>query len=394
MHKVLEGVRVLDFGRYIAGPYCATLLGDLGAEVIRVERTVGSEDRYLMPVTDSGDGALHLQMGRNKLGMTLDPMKPAGREILRRLAATADIVVANLPPSGLAAMGLDYESLRAVRADIILTTITAFGTGGPDSDRVGFDGVAQASCGGMYLSGPPGQPTRSTVSFMDFGTASLAAFATVAALMARRQSGKGQHVEASLLATGLSFAGPYLVEQGTTGVGRTSTGNRGQTAGPADCFQTRDGWLVVQCVGQPLFRRWCRLMGEEHWLEDARFATDQGRGDHGAVLSGRMARWCAQRDTQQALAELAAARIPAGPVLSPQQALDDPHIRGTGFLCELDYPGLSRPAPVPDTPVRFSGLEAGARRRAPTLGEHTEELLGSLGYSPAEIADLRARAVI
>jgi len=394
MHKVLEGIRVLDFGRYIAGPYCATLLGDMGAEVVRVERTRGSEDRYLMPVTEGGDGALYLQIGRNKLGMTLDPMKPEGREIVHRLVATADVVVANLPPKGLEAMGLDYDSLREVRPDIILTTITALGTGGPDSDKLGFDGVAQANCGGMYLSGHPGDPMKATVSYMDFGTASLAAFATLSALMARQQTGEGQHVEASLLATGLSFAGPYLVEQGVTGINREPTGNRGQTAGPSDCFPTKDGWILVQCVGDPLFRRWCRLVGEDQWIDDPRFASDQARGDNGEILSERMRGWCAERSTAQALEELEQAGVPAGQVFTPQQALDNPHIRAMRFFREVGYPGLARPAPVPDTPVRFSGLGTGVRRRAPTLGEHTDELLGSLGYDAEAIAALHERGVV
>ena len=144
MKQVLEGIRVLDFGRYIAGPFCASLLADLGAEVIRIEKVSGSEDRFLSPVSEQGDGALFMQVGRNKRGMTLNPMKPEGREIVKKLVATADVVVANLPPDTLKTMGLDYDSLKAVKPDIILTMISAFGTGGPYSNRVGFDGLGQA----------------------------------------------------------------------------------------------------------------------------------------------------------------------------------------------------------------------------------------------------------
>ena len=147
MSKVLEGIRVLDFGRYIAGPYCATLLADLGADVIRIEKVDGSEDRFVSPVTKTGDGAMFLQLGRNKRGLTLNPMKPEGREIVKKLVATADVVVANLPPDTLSAMGLDYESLTQIKPDIILTMISAFGRGGPYSNRVGFDGLGQAMSG-------------------------------------------------------------------------------------------------------------------------------------------------------------------------------------------------------------------------------------------------------
>ncbi|MFP6840585.1 MAG: CoA transferase, partial [Pseudohongiellaceae bacterium] len=165
MTKVLRGIRVLDFGRYIAGPFCGTLLGDMGAEVIRVEKVDGSEDRFLSPISDSGDGALFMQLARNKLGMTLNPMKPEGQEIVKKLVATADVVIANLPPDTLQRMGLDYDSLAAIKADIILTTVSAFGRGGPYANRVGFDGLGQAMSGAMYLSGTPEQPTKAYPPF-------------------------------------------------------------------------------------------------------------------------------------------------------------------------------------------------------------------------------------
>ncbi len=193
MKGVLEGVRVLDFGRYIAGPYCAAMLGDMGAEVIRVEKTGGSEDRYLVPVAEDGAGGYFLQMNRNKRCLTLDPMKPEGREVVAKLVATADVVVANLPAQALEAMGLDYESLCAIKPDIILAANSAFGPNGPYSGRVGFDGVGQAMNGAMYMSGPPEEPMRAYVPYVDFGTALYSAFGTMAALMARRETGQGQH---------------------------------------------------------------------------------------------------------------------------------------------------------------------------------------------------------
>ncbi len=157
---ILDGIRVLDFGRYVAGPWCAALLGDLGAEVIRIEKRAGSEDRFVGPVADGGEGALFLQTNRNKKGMTLDPAKPAGREVVRRLVATADVVVANLPPQSLRSLGLDWETLSKLRPSLVLTTISAFGAGGPYEERLGFDGIGQAMSGAMYLSGHPGEPMK------------------------------------------------------------------------------------------------------------------------------------------------------------------------------------------------------------------------------------------
>lgn len=394
MNDVLAETRVLDFGRYIAGPYCAALLADLGADVIRVERRGGGEDRWVAPVGADGVGALYLAMNRNKRAMTLDPASPRGREIVRKLVATADVVVANLPPEVLRGLALDLDSLRRVKPDIILTTVTAFGAGGPWSHKHGFDGVGQVMCGSAYLTGTPEQPLRAAVAWVDCGTASLAAFGTLAALMARERTGRGQRVEGALLRTAIAFNNPTLVEQQVIQANRVATLNRGQTSAPSDLFRTRDGWIIAYAIGGPMFTRWARLMGEDHWLTDPRFKDDRARGDHGEIVSRRMAEWTAERTTAEALAALDKAQIPAGPLYSPQEALDDPHIRAAGLLHDTDYPGLSRPAPLAPTPVELSETPGRYRQRAPTLGEHTDEILTELGYRPDEIRALHADGVV
>jgi crotonobetainyl-CoA:carnitine CoA-transferase CaiB-like acyl-CoA transferase len=394
MAGILEGIRVLDFGRYIAGPYCAALLAEHGADVIRIEKREGSEDRYQAPIAATGEGALFMQMNRNKRGMTLDPMTAEGQEIARKLVATADIVVANLPPQTLKAMKLDYESLVSVKPDIIFTTASAYGRGGPYSDRVGFDGVGQVMSGAVYMTGEEDQPYRAQVPWVDFGTALHCAFGTMAALMSRQQSGKGQMVEGALLATALTFSNALLIEQAVIAPNRVPTGNRGQTAGPVDIYKTSDGWILVQVIGQPLFKRWVKLMGEDHWLTDPRFKDDISRGDNGAVISERMSRWCADKSTAAALEILGKAMVPAGPVLKPQQTLDDPHVRAVKFFEELPYPGMPHPAPVTKAPVYLSQDPGTIRHRAPVLGEHTDTILSELGYSATRIAELRSRGVV
>ena len=298
MTAPLHGVRVLDFGRYIAGPYCAALLAEYGAEVIRIEKREGSEDRFVAPVGAGGDGALYLQMNRNKRSLTVDPTHDEGREVVRRLVRTADVVVANLPPQSLLAMGLDDASLRALKPDLIVTTSSAFGSVGPMASYVGFDGVGQAMSGAVHMTGEPDQPYRAMVNWVDFGTALHCAFGTLAALMERARSGRGQHVSGSLLGTALTFTNAMLIEQAVIGADRVPTGNRAQTAAPVDLYRTTDGWLLCQVVGQPLFERWARLMGEPAWLDDPRFASDLSRGEHGELIGERMRRWCATRGTE------------------------------------------------------------------------------------------------
>ena len=391
---LLNDVRVLDFGRYIAGPFCAALLGDLGADVIRIEKVDGSEDRFTTPVSRDGDGAGFMQLTRNKRGITLNPRTPEGRQILERLIPTADVVIANLPPDTLASMGLDYESLCQHRSDIILTTSTAFGASGPYATRVGFDGVAQAMSGNLHMTGNADEPTKNYFPYVDFTTASLNAMATLAAIIHRTKNGEGQHVQGCLLASALSIANGTMIEQALLGVNRSGTGNRGQTSAPSDTFQTKDGWILVQVVGNPLYERWARLMGEDSWLVDSKYSTDESRGLHAVDISTRMQEWTSSRTTTEAVKALEDARIPCGEVLSPQGVLDNEQVQAMGFLESIDYPGIDTPAPIAHMPMDFSTLDVSIRRRAPTLGEHTNEILESLGFEKSEIISFReARAI-
>ena len=393
---MLANIRVLDFGRYVAGPYCATLLAYLGAEVIRIERREGGEDRYIAPVAAGGEGGVFFQTACSKKSMTLDPGKPGAREVIARLVATADVVVANLPQVQLRNMGIDYQTLRAIRPDIILTTQSAFGDVGPYAQRGGFDGVGQAMSGAMYISGEPGVPVKAAAPYVDFGTALLSAFGTLAALLHRERSGEGQEVKGSLLGTALAAFGSHLAEQGATGIDRVGSGNRVQTSAPSSVFATLDGHLLTHVVGNGLFRRWARLMGEEaRWTGDPLYENDQSRGDHSKLILERMAAWCATRTTAEALEALNAAGVPAGPVFTPQQALDDPQVAAMGFLHAIaDYPGLRRAVPVSGLPVALSATPGASPTRPPLLGEHTAAVLAQLGYSSDEISALQAQGVV
>ena len=390
---LLHGIRVLDFGRYIAGPYCAAMLADYGADVIRIEKREGSEDRFPSQV-GGGVGARFLQMNRNTRSMTLDPASPKGREVVAKMVRGADVVIANLPQATLVAMGLDYETLCSYRPDIIFVTNTAFGPVGPMHRNVGFDGIGQAMSGGVYMTGTPEQPYRAMVNWVDFGTALHCAFGTMAALMERQRSGKGQMVTGALLATAVTVTNATLIEQAVAKPDRVASGNRGQTAAPSDIYQAKDGWVLVAVTGQPLYVRWAKLMGEPHWLTDPRFADDDERGRHADIVSERMGRWCAERSCDEVVETLGKAKIPSAQVLSPQQALDHPQIQALGVMQDTDYPGLPRPAPIAAVPIWMTETQPVPRRRPPMLGEHTDQILAELGYASDEVASLREQAVI
>ena len=394
MAGVLEGIRVLDFGRYIAGPFCATLLGDLGADVIRIERVDGGEDRFLTPVTEDGIGAMYLQLARNKRGMTLNPTKEKGQEVLAKLVATADVVIANMPPATLRTLSLDYESLCRIKPDVILVTNTAFASGGPWSDRVGFDGLAQAMTGVMHMTGTPDVPTRASAAFVDFNTAALSTVAVMAALAHREKTGEGQLVEPALLKSALTIMGASLIEQDQLQVNREATLNRGQTNGPSDTYRTSDGWVMCLAIGPLQFRRWCELIGRPELFEDERFRDDLARGEHGEELSAIMSEWCADKTTAEVLELLEQAKVPGGPVLTPQEALDHEHVQAIDFFKQVEYPGAKKPIPIADFPVTLSKSPGTVRTRAPQLGEHTEEVLTELGYDSAAIAALREERVV
>ena len=387
---MLSGVKVLDFGRYVAGPYCAALLADLGADVVRVERVGGGEDRSLGAVAADGSGSFFLAVNRGKRGVALDPGAPGGADVVRRLVAWADVVVANLPPAGLAALGLDEASVRAVNERCVLTTVDAFGTTGPYAGRIGFDGIGQVMSGSAHLSGVPGgPPMKAYVPWVDFSTAAFAALGTVAAL----HSGlPGQKVEAALLRSALTVAGGALVEQAVRKVDRPPVGNRSHLAAPYDICATRDGWVIVQVIGPVQFRRFCGLVGSPEWADDPRFATDEQRVEHQELLTGRLLEWCRDRTTDEVLAALEQARIPAAPVLTPQEALDDPHVRAAGFLQPVPYGDLTVPTPV--TPFTLSVDGPAIAGPAPMLGEHTDEVLAEIGFGADDVAALRAAGTV
>lgn len=392
MNGILEGIRVLDFGRWIAGPYAAHLLAALGADVVRVERPKGEDDRFLMPVTRHGEGAQYLQCNGGKRCLALEMGSPEGRAVMRRMIAGADVVVANYSPNALRHFGLDYETLKAIRPDIILATATAYGTEGPMAERIGFDGVGQAVSGAIYLTGEPNRPYRAATAPIDFSTSLSLAYGTLAAIIGKMRTGKGAHVQGSLVATSLNITNQILMEEGTGFRHRAPIGNRSPMSGPSDIFRARDGWFIMQVIGQKVFQRWCRLVGREDLLDDPRYANDDLRGENGAELSAVMQAWCAERSRDECIEVLGAASIGCGPVLTPAEVMGGALGLRETFMRDVPFPD-SAPFPFVPPPARLSEGSV-ALSRPPLLGEHSEAVLAEYGFAPAEIEGLRAAGTV
>lgn len=393
MAAILEGIRILDFGRYIAGPFCAALLSDLGAEVIRIERPSGGDDRYLMPATRTGEGAMFIQANRGKKSLTLELGKPEAADLVRQLVASSDVVIANFSAGALLHFGLDYDTLKSIREDIILTTICAHDSDCEHAEVVGFDGVGQAISGAVYLTGEPGRPYRSATSYVDYSTAISAAFGTMAALMQRMQTGKGSHVEATLAGTALNIMNPVFIEQEAGTNIRQPIANRSPIAGPSDMFAAQDGWFIMQVIGQGMFKRWTRMVGRPDLLDDPRFADDIGRGHNGAALSDIMAAWARERSLKDCLATIASFNIGASPVLTPGDVMAGELGLTSIYMQKVAYPGTDGVSLVRPPASIKPGL-SDKLAPPPVLGQDTADILARLGIGSEEQAQLRDMGVI
>ena len=288
---------------------------------------------------------------------------------------------------------LDYETLSRINPRLIYLNVSAFTSLGPRADEIGFDGIGQVMSGAAYMSGFGDTPTRSFCSFVDVTTGIYSAFAIACALIDRERTGQGHNIETSLMTSAYAAMSWLLVEQAATGRNRTRTGNRAQSSGPSDVFRTRDGWIVVQVLGNGMFAKVARLVGHPEWIDDPRFRTDNDRADNGAVLSDGVAEWCRELTTAEALQRLREDRLPGAPVYSLQQALEDPQVAALGLMQDVAHP--ARPGlQLMKAPIVVDGRLAELRTRPPLVGEHTEAVLGELEYSAAEIEALRRAKVI
>jgi formyl-CoA transferase len=389
---LLEGVRVLDLSRVLAGPYCAMLMGDLGADVVKLERP-GRGDDLRDWGGKRGMSAVFAAANRNKRGVAVDLQTLDGARIAFELARRSDVLVENFLPGVAERLGLGYGAVRAVNPAVVYASVTGFGQTGPYAKRPGYNTIAQGMSGLMALTGMPGHPpTRVAGSTADVAASYMCFGAVNAALVRRFRTGEGQHLDVSLLASSLGLLPDPAAQYLETGVRPERQGNRNPNLAPAEAFQTKDGYLTVVLMNPEQWDRFCRVLGDEELRTSPRFATNTDRLQHRAQMTSRIEAVLASAPAAEWVRRLEAAQIAAGPIYEFDQVFEDPQVQHLGLVREMDQPGFGR--------VRMLGFPfratepAAIRRPAPRLGQHTREVLEEIGVAPAEIDRLAAAKVI
>lgn len=383
----LAGLRVLDLSTMLAGPYGATILGDLGADVIKVESHYGDESRHLGPKRGTERGP-YLSLNRSKRALVLDLQQPAAREVFARLAATTDILITNIREPALSKLGLDYEQVRSWKPDIIWIRVTAFGPDGPYAGRPGIDFLAQGYTGVLTLNGEPsGGPVRTGFPAVDVITSLLVANAALAALRARDLTGAGQRIEVSLLDALMHAQASSIGTWLTTGDRPKRTGNRSLYFAPSGVYPTKDGkYVVMTTPGEKFFAKVCRALGTQ-WDHDPRFHDIHARLANEDELDREIAARTREFTREELVEKLVAADVLTAPINEVEDVVQDPQIRHNRMIVPVEHPTIGR-VEVTGVPIRFYGTPCEVRKHPPMQGEHTRALLAELGYGESEIGRL------
>ena len=390
----LDGLRVIDMTQVMAGPFCCMLLGDMGADVIKVEPPGGETTRQMEFELAPGVSGPFLAVNRNKRGITLDLKRPEAVAVLKRLVETADALVENYRPGVARRLGIDYDTLRSINPRLIYCSISGFGQTGPYASRGGYDLIAQGMSGIMSATGSPdGPPVKVGVPITDLGAGLFGVFGILCALRARRVTGRGQLVDASLFEAGLALSAWEATEYWYTGQIPKRLGTAHRLNAPYQALRTSDGHFTVGAANSRLWPRFCQLLGLERLTDDPRFKTVGDRVRNQRELERLIEEVTVKHPCAYWLERCLSAGIPAGPIYSISEALTDPHARARDMVQEYDYPGVGRVKAL-GNPVKLSRSPARLDKGAPRLGEDNEALLSELGLRASEIDALRARGAI
>ncbi len=390
----LAGVKVLDYSQIMAGPFCSMLLADMGADVIKIEKPGGDDSRRMGPPFIGDEAAAFLAINRNKRGMMLDLKVEAAREALRRMVAEADVVLQNFRLGTLERFGLGYDDVRPLNPALIYCHITGFGATGPYRERGGFDLVAQGMSGLMAATGHPDTPpVKVGVPITDLNAGFYGAYGILCAYIHRLKTGQGQFVDTSLLEGGMAYSVWESAMFFATGESANPLGSAHRLSAPYQAFHTADGYLNIGAANQANWERLCDAIERRDLLQDPRFATNSDRMANLQELVKTLNETFSQHPTAHWLALLERAAVPSGPIYNSAQVYDDPHVQARDMDVGTDHPTVGRVRNI-GIPVKLSESPGAIRRAAPTLGQHTDEVLDEFSFGKAEIEKLRASGAL